>query len=172
VTGLVVNSEGGAFSSLGPVILITPAPGDAGVGELETGASTVLHTDATQGPAGPPGPAAVHTVPGIAVGALSGERMVKAVAGGFAYASADQIGDLGHVTGLTTGAAADGASVDVQVSGEIDAGYWTWTPGPVFLGLNGQLTQSPGSAAFIQQVGMALSATRLLIEIFTPIQTA
>ena len=43
---------------------------------------------------------------------------------------------------------------------------WAGVPGPVFLGLAGQLTQSlPPGALFSQVIGQAVSPTRVLIDV-------
>jgi hypothetical protein len=48
---------------------------------------------------------------------------------------------------------------------------WTWVPDkPVFLGANGTLTQSTTGLLFVQQVGVALSPTKIVIRISQPIK--
>lgn len=46
---------------------------------------------------------------------------------------------------------------------------WAWVPDkPVFLGVNGTLTQDTTGLLFVQQVGVALTATKIVIRISQP----
>ena len=56
-----------------------------------------------------------------------------------------------------------------MIVGAIDEPSWSFSPGPVFLGLNGALVQAPPASGFVLQIGTALSATRLVVERFSPI---
>jgi hypothetical protein len=123
------------------------------------------------GPPGPPGPAGGASVTKTAAEAVSGHRAVKAVGDQVAYASADVAGDAELVLGVTVGAAIAGAPATVQTVGEMVEGSWAWTVGPVFLGLNGLLTQTPPAAAFVRQIGVAVASDRLLIDLRPPIFT-
>ncbi|HVZ17222.1 MAG TPA: hypothetical protein VG897_08905 [Terriglobales bacterium] len=124
------------------------------------------------GPQGPQGPSGGSTFTRIAAQALSGQRVVKAVPGGKVdYASADQSGDALLIEGITTGAASSGAEATVQSTGEMTDVAWSWALGPVFCGLNGQLTQAPPNAAWICQIGLAIDATTIVIGIRPPIFT-
>ena len=72
--------------------------------------------------------------------------------------------------GITTGAAAAGDAINVQASGEMTEVSWNWTPGlPVFLGTNGLLTQTPPVSGFQLVLGVAISPTKLAINIKQPI---
>jgi hypothetical protein len=124
-----------------------------------------------QGPAGPPGPvgpSGASSLSFVAGEALGGHRVVKLNPDGFAYhASADTPGDLAVVVGVTLGACSLGATADVIRSGEIIEPSWTWVPGlPIFLGLNGVLTQTlPPGAVFSLVVGVALTPVH---AVFSP----
>lgn len=105
--------------------------------------------------------------------AIGGHRAVIAVgATGVDYAEANNLIHAGLVLGITTTAAVQGASAVVQTSGEIEYSGWAFTPNkPVFVGSNGHLTQavpSPANSKFQQQIGTALSANKLHIQIFQP----
>lgn len=123
-----------------------------------------------QGEPGPPGASDV-TETRTASEALGGHRIVRSTGAGLAgYASNadDTHGD--DTLGMTIGAAAQGALVQVQTNGSIMMSGWTWTPGlPVFLGINGLPTQTPPEAGFIQVVGHAESATSIFLKIEPPI---
>lgn len=104
----------------------------------------------------------------LAAEALSGHRIVTELPDGtVGYASSDDLADLHAPLWLTLGAATLGGSVDLLLLGSATEGSWSWTPGPVYLGANGALTQSPptGSPAlFLAQVGVATSSTTLYLD--------
>lgn len=106
------------------------------------------------------------TVTATANGALSGHRAVGVSGGQASYADATT---QPNVTGITQGAASNGASVVVQTTGELVEPSWNWSNGPVYLASNGLLTQAPPSSGALVEVGTALSPTKLLIRIQSPI---
>lgn len=121
-----------------------------------------IATEGPQGPAGAPGGA---TTTKTAAVALSGHRAVTPRADGTVeYASNGDADHAGAALFLTTQAVAMGDAVTVQALGEITNGGWSWTPGPVWLGTNGQLTQTPPvyPAVFSRVVGAATSPTTVL----------
>lgn len=132
---------------------------------------------AQQGLAGPPGPPGA-SIPGGALvklsnGVVGGGRMVRYVdATHVGIASADTIAHLASIAGVSL-TAASAAEQDVNFArlGEVVDSGWAWTPGlPVYLGLNGVLTQTHSPAwAFVLIVGVALSATRLIVDFRAPI---
>jgi hypothetical protein len=89
------------------------------------------------------------------------------------YASTDTIGDRNAVLGVTKAAVGASTQVEVVTSGVIADALFTLTPNlPVFLGVNGDLTQTAPvfpAAPFRVQIGKALTATELLVEIGQPI---
>lgn len=87
------------------------------------------------------------------------------------YASNDTL-DNAQVIGITTVAATAGNNVTIKTSGVITDASWNWTKGAVYLGTNGQLTQTaPTGGAIIVHVGKALTATKLQVDIDTIITT-
>jgi hypothetical protein len=126
--------------------------------------------DGAAGPAGPPGPpgASNSTITRAAAEALSGHRVVTAdVDGRLIYASNDVPGQLAAPLWVTTGAALAGDMAEALMFGPMDELTWNWTPGPVYLGQNGVLTQTvpvASSAFFLAQVGFATSATALFVD--------
>lgn len=129
-----------------------------------------------QGPAGvpgAPGPSGASVLELVAGEALSGHRVVTTNAGGaVVYASNTVLADALTVLGLTIGAASNGAAVFVQVGGEIVEPSWTWAPhAPVYLAANGLLTQTPpvSPAVFSLVIGFAATATKLVVDVKTPL---
>jgi hypothetical protein len=129
----------------------------------KTDAIDIIVSDAEQGPPGPAGSAPVIAL--IAATDLSGHRVVMASGPGQAnYASSDRPSDALLIVGITTGAASNGSFVAVQTGGELIEPTWSWSPGPIYCGLNGALTQTAPSSGFIRVVGIAHSPTSILIE--------
>jgi hypothetical protein len=128
-------------------------------------------TGGNQGPAGipgPPGPAGGTTATAPAGEALGGQRAVYIAAGEARYASAAD-DSAAVVAGITTGAVADGDTATYQLSGAMTEPSWNWTPElPVFLGLSGQLTQTPPAAGAIVELGIALTPQTIVVRVQRP----
>ena len=124
------------------------------------------------GPAGAPGGKGDAGQPGAAgsadpqtatlAGAVGLHQLVFNSPAGALLASCDQPGQAGKVLGLSLAAGALGIQITYSAAGVVTDQAWNWTPGPIFLGLNGALTQQlPAAATFVQQVALALSPTSL-----------
>jgi hypothetical protein len=99
-----------------------------------------------------------------------GHKAVRAVAGGIEPASASIASQAGSVVGITTNAALAGEELTVVAVGDIEEPSWAWSLGPVFLAEAGALTQTPPTAGFLQQVGVATSPTHLVVLLSSPIR--
>ena len=123
---------------------------------------------ATQGPPGPPGANGAPGTGGVqtcvltAARDLSGHRVVVAF-GGADYADPTDPDHADLVVGITTGAALSGDDVIVQAAGEMVESTWNWSPGPVWCGALGTLTQTAPTSGWSQIVATALAPTRILI---------
>lgn len=128
---------------------------------------------------GPPGPVGspdsiIET--GVAAATLSGHRAVTRNADGtIGYASNDNAAYVAAPIWITTGAAVSGATVTAVAYGLITEPTWSWTPGPVYLGAAGVLTQtvptSPG-AVFLAQIGYAPTPTSIFVDRYPSIKLA
>lgn len=125
-----------------------------------------------QGPPGIPGPAGGQVLERTAGELLSALRAVFEDAAGLVWlADAAEAGEVFTLLGVTTTAADAYQQVLVQRLGAIDDAAWGWTPGVrVYLGAAGQLTQTPPATGFDVLIGVALSPTRLLLNIQDPIE--
>lgn len=144
---------------------------------LEQVEVTEIITDGEQGPRGiqgPAGPAGGATTVTVGSTPLSGHTVVACDAAGLLiYADSSNPAHRFAVLGLIENAYSPGDAAVVQTSFVLEHSGWTWAAGPVFLGLGGALVQTvPGSAVFSQVVGLALSATRVLIDVQPPITIA
>lgn len=120
------------------------------------------------GPPGPPGDAATArvSITGTAAITLSGHAAVhRNPDGTFEYASATAPEHIAAPIGVTTGAVSAGGDATVVMLGEITESSWSWTPGPVFLGVGGGLVQTlPSGAEFLAVIGTAVSPTTLYVN--------
>ena len=103
----------------------------------------------------------------IAAYALSGHRVVVLDADQRAiYADRTDATHASKVLGLTTSAVSGGERVRIQTYGELTEPSWAWTlDEPVFVGVSGQLTQTPPVAGFSQAIGFPISPTTLFINL-------
>jgi len=146
---------------------------------IEEVARVDILTEARQGPPGPPGEDGAPGAGGgvsnvmeyVADGALGGHRIVRATtAGKVGYVDPSDPDQAHAALGLTTGAVAGGALASVQFAGPITEPSWAWTPNlPIFVGAAGIPTQSPPSSGFHAPVGVAVSATSMVIQLKSPI---
>lgn len=130
----------------------------------------VISLRGPRGPRGAPGAPGGASFLRVAAGALGGHRVVRALPSDeVAYASSDEPAHAELIVGLTTHAASAGAEISVAAGGAITEGAWSWTPGPVFCGVAGVLTQTPPLLGFIRQIGIADAPDRLILDLRPPI---
>ncbi|WP_280365903.1 hypothetical protein [Nocardia wallacei] len=102
---------------------------------------------------------------GTAGVALSGHRaVVRQPDGAFVYADNTDPAHLALPIGITNSAAAVGDSVEVVMLGELAEPSWSWTPGPIFLGTSGALTQAVPGTGFLAQLASATAATAIYVD--------
>lgn len=139
--------------------------------------TVVVRGRGTQGPPGPVGPIGVAGPPGaggtnesqsgIAAVTLSGHRVVTPQADGtLIYADNATIAHRDRPLWITMSAYTAGDLAQAISHGLVTEPSWSWTPGQVYLGANGALTQTPPAgpaAAFLAVVGEAFGATQLFV---------
>lgn len=133
-----------------------------------------------QGPVGPKGdkgdPGVAGTVAFVypAAYAISGHKIVLINNTGKAeYGSSDTIEHANRLVGMTTNAALQNESLNILSVGEVTEPSWNWQlDKPVYLGLNGNLTQVEPvypTNRFSVVVGFPITATTLFLNIGYPI---
>lgn len=71
-----------------------------------------------------------------------------------------------EIIGLAAAAASLGDSVTAIATGLFTLGGWSWTVGqPVYVGLNGNLTQTPPIDGYLAVIGHAVAAATILLHI-------
>lgn len=99
---------------------------------------------------------------------ISGHRaLILNQSGQVEYASSSNPLHINRVIGISLNAAISGDIVNVRTQFEITEPSWNWTLNvPIFLGENGNLTQSPSSnGVFIQQLGYPISSTTIYVDL-------
>lgn len=141
------------------------------VDEVEAVSVVAVAEQGPRGPQGVPGPAGGATTVTVGATPLSGHSVVAADAAGLLIkADCTNPAHRGAVLGLLANAYSPGDQAVVQTAFTLEHAGWTWTPGPVFVGTSGQLTQAlPVGAVFSQVVAHALSPTLVLVDVQPPI---
>lgn len=107
---------------------------------------------------------------------VGGQKVLIGTGGGVQHASGDTQSHFGKVVGISANAALAGAPVRYVASGAMTDPSFSFTEGPVYLGLSGNLTQTyptiAGGFVFAQQVATATTATRIVIAIQPPVLLA
>jgi hypothetical protein len=140
---------------------------------VEPPADVLVVLAGEQGPPGRPGipgPAGGSSLQRTAGETLSALRAVYELDGliyPLDYRDTEHI-DL--LLGITLTAAPAGEPVNVQRSGVIEDTGWSWTPGRVWLGLDGRLTQTPPVDGYDVLIGAATSATSITLNLTDPIE--
>jgi hypothetical protein len=118
---------------------------------------------AIQGPPGAPGNTALTAIAAVA---LSGHRALALNGEGFAvYASSDDW-TAQAIIGISQHAGEAGAEITVQDSSAMGWPANDLTPqAPVFLGLNGMLTQTVPMIGWLRCLGFAVDTDLLMIDI-------
>lgn len=130
-----------------------------------------------QGPPGPPGAGgSTEAQTAIAAVTLSGHRVVTPQAdGSLIYADNATLSHRDRPLWVTMAAYSPGDTAEAISHGFVTEPTWNWSPGQVYLGADGALTQTPPTsptAAFLAAVGEATSPTGLFITRFPSITLA
>lgn len=144
---------------------------------IEVVPEVVLLSDQGQGPPGPQGPigpaggTAMQRTAGHAVSAL---RVVyEDDQGRVHYLSNTDEVHIFCLLGVTLNAADEGGLVNVQRAGVLDDSAWGWAARQrVYLGDNGSLVSDPAERGCHVLVGVAVSPTRLLLQLQDPVMLA
>ncbi|WP_312836427.1 hypothetical protein [Comamonas sp.] len=152
-------------------ILVMPEDSQVIVTEIEL--TEVLIAPGEQGPPGPPGPAGGggdEYVTRTAGETISANRVLYDRAGLVYPLGQADAENIYAILGLSVSAGQVGAQISVQRSGTVTDSGWSWAYGRVYLGANGQLTQTPPSSGFSVLIGFAATATSINLSINDPIE--
>jgi hypothetical protein len=142
------------------------------------GRAVVIGKQSGVGPQGPPGPAGPQGetgpvggvdqvfIEGLADEAIGGQRAtITHSSGRFRTATHTDVNHAGNFAGITRAAVpGQGYTVQTVLSGYMEETSWSWTPGkPIFLGLDGVLTQLVPTSGFVQILGTAFDAQSMFV---------
>lgn len=119
----------------------------------------------------PAPPAEINTIGSGVVGATAvntGYAVTTDGSGLLRQADAENVADLNTVIGIAIQTGSSGSPVDYISNGYITNTGWVFTARkPLFVGANGELIHAPlpGTLTFMQQIGVAVSATTAMINI-------
>lgn len=128
--------------------------------------NSVLISAGIQGPIGISGTEGSSSVSLISPNTLGSNRAVTA---SIDYASSSDLTTVSKTIGFTQGSVVSGNLVTIVLSGPLD-GFSGFTINlPVYLSTLGTVTQTVPTSGYIQKVGVALTTTKLLINLDPPI---
>jgi hypothetical protein len=168
VTTLVIDPGTGQPPPPNDPLYVTRAELGQPSGVATLGSDGKLALD--QRPAGSGSATDAVLTSGVAGTTLSGHIVVhpRASDGLLVAATADNLAHVNVPLWMTTGAALNGDAVDVLTFGDFVEPSWSWiTGGPIYLGLHGEITQTPPSAPvslFLVQLGFATSPTSIFFD--------
>ena len=114
-----------------------------------------------------------HAVTANAAETIHGHRAVRILADGVHHASSADPSHAPGVTGIAANSATIGAAVTVRILGPLTEPSWSWTAGqPIYVGVDGVLTQTPPSAGYIREIALAVSPTKVIVRPMMPITLA
>ena len=124
-----------------------------------------------QGEQGIPGPSGLANLEYPAAIAISGNMVCTLNdSGQVIYADNTILSHAIKVMGISCGGVSIGGTVYIQPDGAMTEPSWNWTLDlPIFLSVNGLMTQTPPSAGFSMIVGFPISSTSMIIVLHDPI---
>lgn len=133
-----------------------------------TDGSISIETDSSSGLIVRNGNLEAETYEFLANGTVSGNKVVRLVAGKVAQADSSTAG-AGDQFGFAINGATDGNPVFVRAFGELDSFSGLSVDGEYFLGTSGAITLTPPTTGLLVKLGHAISATTLFINPGTPV---
>lgn len=120
-----------------------------------------------RGPAGQDAAGATLTLP--AATSIHAGRAVRLAGGQLSHPDTTNTAHADQVAGVAETAAVIGGSARFRTAGVTENDAWAWAEGPVYVGADGVLTQTPPAGAWLMTIGRALTATSLLVDPEPPI---
>jgi hypothetical protein len=134
---------------------------------------TEVVAEGASGPKGEPGDVTLlnATISKLTAVAVGGHRVVVLDANEEAvYADNTDLTHADKILGVTTGAADQGEFVTIKTYGEMIEPSFAWVQDQaVYVGTNGIMTQTPPIVGFSRIIGFPIAATKLFIDLSTPV---
>ena len=100
---------------------------------------------------------------------IHGHRVVRADGGALFHPEPGTAAHADQVVGIALQSGDAPAPLLVRAHGQITEASWSWAPGVIWCGADGQLTQSPPASGWLLQVARVVSPTTITVDIDTPI---
>jgi len=107
-----------------------------------------------------------------AAATVSALRLVSEGADGVRHLDPTDAASVAGMLGVSITAGDASAAISIKAGGSIDDAGWSWSPGFVFAGPNGALTQIPPATGWEIVVGYAPLPTRLNLTFDEPVKLA
>lgn len=107
-----------------------------------------------------------------AAATVSALRLVSEGADGVRHLDPTDAASVAGMLGISITAGDAGSAISIKAGGSIDDAGWSWSPGFVFAGPSGALTQVPPATGWEIVVGYAPSPTRLNLTFDEPVKLA
>lgn len=118
------------------------------------------------GPTGPPGSGAVAFDFTCTTAIESLRAVMVNDDGELTYPSSSSVITAGRCIGVTRTGAGIGEDAEIIPAGAFSSILWNWNINqPVFIGIDGALTQNLPTTGYVQEVGTAYSSTGLIVNI-------
>lgn len=107
-----------------------------------------------------------------AAGTVSALRVIFESAAGVSHLDPTNDAQVAALIGISTTSADPGGTVEYQFDGDLDDSGWSWSPGFVYAGPDGSLTQTPPADGWEIVVGYAPLPTRINLTFDEPVKLA
>jgi hypothetical protein len=117
------------------------------------------------GPQGLPGETEGATFLVPAGETIHGLRVVRAEGGALFHPDLLNDAHAGQCIGIALQSGDAPAPLLVRAHGQISEASWSWSPGVVWCGADGQLTQTPSASGWLLQVARVITPTTISVDI-------
>lgn len=121
-----------------------------------------------QGDQGPPGPD-ISLIEVTAGDTIHARRVVRMFDGLGFHPNVNNNNHVRQLIGIAIQAAVDGYPFLVRAEGPLQYSSWNWSPGYVFCGNDGVLTQDIPPTGWIQRVARVITPTLIIVDLDSPL---
>jgi hypothetical protein len=124
---------------------------------------------AMAGPMGPPGETDGATFNAVAAATIHGGRAVRIENGEISHPSISTPAHAPQIIGIAVQSGSVGTTLSVRAKGQMSDIAWNWSPGFVFAGNAGILTQTAPATGYIVAVARVIDPTTIDVDVEPPI---
>lgn len=105
------------------------------------------------------------TLTALAGATIHAGRAVRISGGSIYHPDQTDNAHAGQVIGVATQSGSSPSNLVVRTSGSYLEPTWALSPGPVYVGTDGVLTQTPPATGWLLVIGRAINATTLFVDV-------